>query len=173
MTFTWSKLFNTWSLLALLGLGVNLTACQKSNTPQPFDPVKQAAIDDETIRNFLAKNNISATKTASGLYYIIDSINTSGAMAVAGKRVFVRYEGRFLDDAQTIFDHNLDNASDLTFIVGTGVVVKGFDEAVTLLRAGEQGRFFLPSGLAYGNKGASSIPPNTCIQFKLWLNNVE
>lgn len=171
MTYSWLDRYTFFCLMVSLVLAT--AGCNKQNTKEPFDPVKQAAKDDQIILDFLNRNAITATKTASGMYYVIDSINTAGIYPSVGRRVFVRYEGRFLDDAQTVFDQNLNSASDLTFLVGSGTVIKGFDEAVRLLRIGEQGRFFLPSGLAYGNSGNATIRPNTCLQFMLRLNNVE
>mgnify|MGYP005858254363 CR=1 FL=1 len=171
MTYSWLNKYTLY--IAAFALLLLTAACQNQSTPTPFDPVKQAEIDDQIIQDFLTKKGITATKTASGLYYVIDSTNTSGISPTSGQRVFVRYEGRFLDDAQTVFDQNLNSASDLSFIVGSGTVIKGFDEAVRILRRGEQGRFFLPSGLGYGNSGNIAIRPNTCLQFMMRLNNVE
>ena len=61
----------------------------------------------------------------------------------------------------------------LTFVIGAGHMIKGVDEGVALLKEGSKARFFLPSTLAYGERGAGEdIAPNQIITFEVELLDV-
>jgi len=58
--------------------------------------------------------------------------------------------------------------------LGQGQVIAGWDEGVTLMSVGEKGLFILPSGLAYGVRGAGgAIPPNAILIFEIELLDVK
>jgi FKBP-type peptidyl-prolyl cis-trans isomerase FkpA len=86
----------------------------------------------------------------------------TGATAVAGDDVTVRYVGTFLDGRQ--FD-----AGSFPFRLGTGAVIPGFDQGVTGMRVGGRRRVTIPADLAYGSRGQGSIPPNTPLRFEIEL----
>jgi len=130
----------------------------------------QKAIDDNLIKDYLAKNNIIAKKTASGLYYTIIKKGT-GKMARFGKKVSVNYLGKFLDG--TKFDANVDDnfnaINPLTFTLGVGKVIRGWDEGIQLLTVGSRATFYIPSALAYGEKSVGPVPPNSVLVFDVEL----
>ena len=68
-----------------------------------------------------------------------------------GDKVSVEYEGKFEDG--TVFDSSShgDHSHPLEFEVGTGQVIKGFDEAVTGMKKGEEKEFSIESKNAYGD----------------------
>ena len=127
---------------------------------------KQAEIDENIIKDYITKNNIAATRTADGLYYVITS-PTNNIHAKAGYIASVRYIGKFMDDK--IFDKNTNSASPFSFTIGAGQVILGWDEGIALMNKGEKARLFIPSALAYGSSGQGSIPPNTVLQFEVEL----
>jgi FKBP-type peptidyl-prolyl cis-trans isomerase FkpA len=133
----------------------------------------QAKIDDDILKAYFAKNKIKATKTASGLYYVIHKKGT-GENAKAGQQVGVNYLGRFLDNKR--FDGNIDEnwvpvpgRNVLNFTLGVGQVIKGWDEGIALLNTGSRGTIYIPSHLAYGPSGRPSIPPNAILKFDVEL----
>lgn len=130
----------------------------------------QAEIDDEIITSYLSKHSLQATKTASGLYYIITK-NTTDRLAKAGDVACMNYTGKFMDDTQ--FDSNSGTGSTFKFLLGAGQVIRGWDEGVALLHKGETARFFLPSALAYGKSGNGLIGPNACLQFDVELVDLK
>src|ERR1035437_5962940 len=71
------------------------------------DPSKQNETDDKLIQAYLAKNGIKATKTPSGLYYVITRKGL-GPNAKSGKKVTMNYTGKTLDG--NVFDSNTDPA---------------------------------------------------------------
>jgi len=129
----------------------------------------QKAIDEKILTEYFAKNNIKATRTASGLYYSI-SVKGSGPNAKAGQQVSMNYIGKFLDGRK--FDGNVDDnfqpangRQPFTFTLGAGQVIKGWDEGVQLLNKGCRGTLYIPCGLAYGPNGRGPIPANSVLLF--------
>jgi len=130
----------------------------------------QKAIDDNLIKSYLEKNQIKATKTASGLYYTVTQKGTGGK-ARFGKKVTMNYLGKFLDGKK--FDANVDDnfqpIHPFSFVLGVGQVIQGWDEGVQLLTIGSKATFFLPSAIGYGAKSVGPIPPNSVLVFDVEL----
>lgn len=134
------------------------------------DIASQGDIDDKLIKNYLTKNNITASKTASGLYYSISK--EGGAKPAAGDKVSVMYTGKTLDGRK--FDSNIDSAfhhtTPLEFPIGQGQVIKGWDEGIPLFGKGGKGTLYIPSGIAYGaHSPTQAIPPNAVLVFDVEL----
>ena len=140
-----------------------------------IDIPDHAKIDDKIIKDYITKNNIQATKTASGLYYVITKKGL-GENAKPGKKVTMNYTGQTLDGI--IFDSNVDphfnHVQPFSFALGMGQVIRGWDEGVQLLNLGSKATFYIPSGLAYGEQGAGgAIGPNTVLSFDVELVQID
>ena len=136
---------------------------------------KQAATDDKIIQDYLAKNNIKAEKTASGLYYMITKEGTGDKIA-AGKSVTVWYTGKLLGGKT--FDSNMDSAfhhnEPFTVKIGAGQVIPGWDEGVQLLKKGSKATLFIPSPIAYGEHAAGpEVPANSILVFDMEVTDVK
>jgi FKBP-type peptidyl-prolyl cis-trans isomerase len=55
----------------------------------------------------------------------------------------------------------------LTFVPGTGNLIPGFEEGILKMRVGEKAALVLPSKIAYGTNGNSTIPPNSPLYFEV------
>ena len=109
-------------------------------------------------------------QTDSGLRYKIIQ-KGSGAQAQKGKSVSVHYEGS-LDNGQ-VFDSSYRRKDPITFTLGIGQVIQGWDEGIALLKVGDKARFVIPSYLGYGERGAGGvIPPNATLVFDVELVKV-
>ena len=96
---------------------------------------------------------------------------TNGQKPVAGQVVQVHYTGYFEDGR--VFDSSLKRGIPFEFKVGKGQVIQGWDEGILQLREGEKAVLFIPSYLAYGERGAGGvIPPNTDLIFEVELVKV-
>ena len=156
---------------AVVATGQLTTSCSDDSKIETKD---YAAIDDDIIKKYLAANSITtAQRQPSGLYYLPVNVNPTGVRATTGKTVSVYYTGQFMDGR--IFDSSLlQGNTPLSFVLGTGRVIAGWDEGIVLMRKGEKSVLFIPSALAYGSRGAgSSIPPNTVLRFEVELADVR
>lgn len=107
-------------------------------------------------------------KTATGLRYKITQTNEAGKKAKRGENVDVHYTGRLLDG--TKFDSSVDRGTPITFPIGTGRVIPGWDEGIMLLKEGEKASLVIPPYLGYGSRGAGNvIPPNAILLFDVEL----
>lgn len=132
---------------------------------------EQLKDDIEIIEQYLAENNITAQSTESGLRYVID-VEGAGDYPQPGDNVKVHYTGTLLDG--TKFDSSLDRNEPLEFAIGRMQVIPGWDEGIALLKPGGKGTLFIPSPLAYGERGAGGvIAPNSVLKFDVELVEVN
>ena len=107
--------------------------------------------------------------TASGLQYEIIA-EGEGESPVAESKVKVHYEGKLLND--TVFDSSYQRNQPAEF--GLNQVIKGWTEGLQLMKPGGVYRFFIPSELAYGDRGAGQqIPPGSTLIFQVELLSIE
>lgn len=135
---------------------------------------KQKGVDDKTLSDYLAKNNIKATKTAEGTYVEVQNPGT-GQQVDTGKAVSVNYKGMTLDGK--IFDQSYDSAGKpakpFTFMVGQRGAIEGWSDGMVYFKEGGKGRLFIPSARAYGARGAGEdIKPNTPIMFDISVEKI-
>jgi FKBP-type peptidyl-prolyl cis-trans isomerase len=106
-------------------------------------------------------------RTDSGLYFKITR-EGSGDHPSKGKNVSVHYRGMLLDG--TVFDSSYQRNEPIAFPLGSGQVIKGWDEGIALLKKGSAAKFLIPSELAYGSRGAGGvIPPDASLIFEVEL----
>lgn len=126
--------------------------------------------DVTTISDYLKENNINATKTESGLYYVVQE-QGKGPEIDAGDEVTVHYRGKLMDG--TPFDASYDRGEPFKFNVGQGRVIPGWDEGLQQLRKGSKATFYIPSPLGYGARGAGPvIKPHSILVFDLEVVDV-
>ena len=110
-------------------------------------------------------------KTQSGLEYIEVETGT-GAQAKAGDTVSVHYTGKFQDGK--VFDSSISRGEPISFPLGMGSVIKGWDEGIALMKVGGKAQLVIPPSLAYGERGASGvIPPNATLVFDVELVSIR
>jgi FKBP-type peptidyl-prolyl cis-trans isomerase len=110
--------------------------------------------------------------TESGLKYLVVKKSNNPTKAEKGMMVDVHYTG-FLTDGK-VFDSSIERGNPISFELGTGSVIKGWDEGIALMNIGDKYRLIIPANLGYGTKGAGSdIPPNATLLFDVELVNVR
>lgn len=94
-----------------------------------------------------------------------------GAVAEAGTRVSVHYEGRL--ETGEVFDTSRKRGQPFEFTIGAGQVIRGWEQGVTGMKIGETRRLTIPPELGYGEAGAGGvIPPNATLVFEIELLDV-
>ncbi len=119
---------------------------------------------------FLAKNGErdGVTTLASGLQYEVIT-DGNGAIPKATDKVTTHYHGTLIDG--TVFDSSVDRGEPATFPVNG--VIPGWVEALQLMKTGSKWRLFVPSNLAYGDRGAGQlIKPFATLVFEVELLSI-
>lgn len=141
--------------------------------------------DIATIDAYLEENNIEAQTTESGIRYVITEAG-NGEKAEAGDKVKVNYAGYVLNgeyfdtsikeiaEEKGIYSPQREPYEPFTVTLGTGSVIKGWDEGLTYLTEGAEATLYVPSPLAYGPRARSAtIGPNAILVFDVELVDVE
>ena len=122
-------------------------------------------LDQQTeadIIQYLQDNNLDATKTDSGLYYVMNNEGT-GATPSGSSDVTIVYKGYFLDG--TVFsESDSDGVS-----IWLSEVILGLKEGLQLFKEGGEGILLVPSNLGYGDAGRGTIPGGTVLVFEIKL----
>lgn len=123
----------------------------------------------QTIPQFetwVKKNYPDAVKY--GYMYILETQKGSGQKPMKGQTIVAHYTGTLTDG--TKFDSSLDRGTPLEFQVGTGQVIKGWDDGFMNLSAGSRAKLIIPYTLAYGERGQEpTIPPMATLIFDVEL----
>ena len=144
-----------------IALALLLAACATVPTPPATAPGP-----DFLTRNAAAKRVVT---TPSGLqYFVLESGPATGPSPVDGDTVTFDYEGKLVTGET--FDSSYADGKPLTGEVGR--FVPGFDEALKLMRPGDEWIVWIPPELGYGARSVGTIPPNSVLRFKLALHNV-
>ncbi len=133
-----------------------ISACKDDTV----SPEEQAKIDRALIEEYVAANSLNGQFTASGLYYVITKEGSLGSPNISSN-VTVNYAGKLLNGTP------FDSGQGISFAL-SGVIL-GWQEGIQLLKKGGSGTLIIPSGMAYGPSGRSSIPPNAVLYFDVDL----
>lgn len=113
---------------------------------------------------------------ASGLKYIVLTPASADAKkAAAGNKVKVHYTGYLDNNGQkgNKFDSSHDHGQAFEFILGSGMVIKGWDEGLNGMAVGEKRQLIIPANLGYGAAGYPPvIPQNATLIFDVELLEV-
>jgi len=128
---------------------------------------KEGAVNIKAGEDFLAanKSKTGVVTLPSGLQYEILKAGT-GPKPTAEDQVKCHYHGTTIDGK--VFDSSVDRGEPATFTVNQ--VIPGWTEALLLMPVGSKWKLYIPSALAYGEKGAgANIKPNSTLIFEVEL----
>jgi len=144
-----------------------MTAFEKDMQQKQGEMAKKNAAEAE---KFLAENKTKegVKTTSSGLQYKALK-EGNGAQPKSSDTVTVNYRGTLIDGTE--FDSSYKRGQPATFPVGG--VIKGWTEALQLMKVGSKYQLFIPASLAYGEQGRPGIPPNATLIFEVELMDVK
>jgi peptidylprolyl isomerase len=122
-----------------------------------------------------AQETGSEVTTESGLK-ITDTQVGTGATPKTGQICVMHYTGWLYTDGAKgkKFDSSVDRGEPFEFSIGTGQVIKGWDEGVASMKVGGKRTLIIPANLGYGARGAGGvIPPNATLIFDVELLGVK
>lgn len=122
--------------------------------------------NEKEIVDYIATNKLTATRTDSGLYYVVNEAGT-GVKPTASSNVTVAYKGYFTNGS--VFDKS--NSAGISF--GLNQVIKGWTEGIPYFKEGGNGILLIPSHLGYGSNGSGPIPGGSVLVFDVKLIKVN
>jgi FKBP-type peptidyl-prolyl cis-trans isomerase len=150
------------STLLVLTLFISCTKDKTSETTS----IDYVAKNEKEITDYIAKNKLTAQRSDSGLYYVINEPGT-GTQPSAASNVTVAYKGYFTNG--TVFDQS--SSAGISF--GLSQVIKGWTEGISYFKTGGSGILLIPAHLGYGNNDYSSIPGGSVLIFDVKLVSVN
>ena len=168
-----------WNLAAACAAAALLCACSaeeetKAQVAQTGDAEVETVPDVSDMsagEGFLAENakREGVTTTASGLQYEV-LFSGDGPTPEATDTVTAHYHGTLIDGR--VFDSSVQR--DQPFKTTVTGVIKGWQEALQLMRVGDKWKIFVPPELAYGaNSPGGLIGPNETLIFEMELLAIE
>ena len=100
-----------------------------------------------------------------------DEVYGTGDVATAGNRVVVNYTGHFVDGR--VFDSSVTRGEPFQFVLGSGQVIKGWDEGIVGMKVGGKRTISIPPELGYGANDYGPIPGGSTLIFDIELLKVE
>jgi FKBP-type peptidyl-prolyl cis-trans isomerase FkpA len=124
------------------------------------------AENEQDIVDYIAENNLNATATGSGLYYVIDEAGTGG-FPTSSSNVTVIYKGYYTNG--NVFDPG--NPDGISFSLNQ--VISGWTEGITYFNEGAKGMLLIPAHLGYGSGNYNSIPGGSVLIFDIDLQSIN
>jgi FKBP-type peptidyl-prolyl cis-trans isomerase FkpA len=132
--------------------------------------------EKHALDKYIDENKITAKPTASGLYVIVTE-KKKGKLPERGNKITVQYTGKFLNGE--VFDALIPNHP-MTYILGEGKMLAGWEEAFAQLLEGEKATLIIPSELAYGERGKRNpasgvyiVPPYATLIYDMEVISIQ
>lgn len=133
--------------------------------------IHNSTVAAQTRRARTPRSSSAAITTPSGLNYLITKKGT-GRQLKAGDTVILNYTGTLTNGVK--FDSSHDRNEPFSFKLGTGQVIKGYDEGLAKLHVGDHAILVIPGKLGYGPKGVPNvIPPDATLIFIVEIIGVK
>ena len=164
--------------LLTLGIVVRSGIFAREDPGRPINSTMRLALENKGIPTvstedalIIAQKYTGSHKQPSGLNWVPRRAG-EGPLPVIGDEVVVHYEGSLLDG--TVFDSSYIRNEPLSFRVGVGDVILGWDEAFMNMRKGDKRTLIVPHWLGYGVNGrAPRIPPRATLVFEVELLEIR
>lgn len=158
-----------WKAMIVLALAstvvVGLSACENKNAQSTTGNSTAAAGQSNA-------EVLSAAKSSKGLQ-IQDVAEGTGRVAKKGDSVSVNYLGTLASNGNK-FDSSYDRNEPITFKLGSGQVIEGWEKGIEGMKVGGKRILIIPPSMAYGADGSPPvIPPDSTLKFEVELVDVK
>ncbi len=130
--------------------------------------------DQRLINDYASDQKLRVKRTKKGVSYMIKK-KGKGDNLKRGDKVTIHYEGTLLDGTQ--FDSSFDRKEPISFVLGQGKVIEGWEDALVNFQKGSKGVLLIPSKLAYGRlairEEGINIPGDSVLAFRIEVVKVE
>ena len=172
--------FKTWFVIAFLLSAIMLKGCslfrvtEKEDKPEPVEKETELTEDvlpEAEVIDLTETEAIDRKSTAYGIEYSMLEYG-DGPLLSENMRIEVHYAG-YLAENRKMFDSSYERGEPLSFVLGSGMVIDGWEKALPYLRVGDKARLWIPYELAYGETGRGPIPPRADLIFDLDILKAE
>ncbi|HOI49297.1 MAG TPA: FKBP-type peptidyl-prolyl cis-trans isomerase [Prolixibacteraceae bacterium] len=167
------KNFLLVALISAILLAFGSSSCfnESDNDADKYTPQREQELL-KVYLDSLNRRGYDVDTTAKGVY-LVKLQNGEGATPKTGDTLSVMYVGYLMDG--TIFDASFYHFTDScwTFVYKVDGAIEGWNEAMAYMNKGSRVEFIVPSGLAYGPKGAGFIPPYSSLIFVAKMKNIR
>jgi len=156
-------------LFVITGLGVGVWGFWEStHQPNTDNTQKNEQCAINVVQSQVVLKNPEAFKPSGDVkrLQVTDLEQGNGKLIKPGDCLTVKYYGTLAADG-TKFDGNYDTPTALQLVIGKGQVIPGWDRGLLGMKVGGTRRLVIPSELAYGSQGQTSIPPNADLVFEV------
>jgi FKBP-type peptidyl-prolyl cis-trans isomerase FklB len=158
---------------AMHGDSTMISAQQSQSIIQAYLGEKQKKKGEAALnegKKFLEENKKKpgVTELPDGLQYSVMKEGT-GPMPKETDSVTVHYHGTLIDG--TVFDSSVDRGQPITYPLNG--FVKGWQEALQMMKVGSKWKLFVPPTLGYGERGSGKVPPNATMIFEMELISIN
>ena len=132
------------------------------------------AQNEQEIVDYLAANKLTAERTNSGLYYIVEEEGEGEKFPEATSNVTVVYRGYYTNG--NTFDESdpkVDEADKKGISFGLNQVILGWKEGIPKFKPGGKGKLFIPAHLGYGSHNYNGIPGGSVLIFDITLKSIN
>jgi FKBP-type peptidyl-prolyl cis-trans isomerase len=162
-------------LLAFIAWQARTGIFRRANPGEPTNKYMRQMLEAQKLSEgdaaAIAQRWPDAVVTPSGLRYVVRQPG-AGGRAATGAVLVVHYAGTLLDGSK--FDNSYDRGVPYSFRVGTGEVIKGWDEAFAQMAKGEKRTLIVPWWLAYGIEGSPPrIPSRATLIFEVEVVDIQ
>ena len=120
---------------------------------------------------FNMKDNNQTSETPKSGVEVREILVGTGEIAQVGDTLTVHYVGKLTNGK--VFDSSRDTNTPISFILGAGQVIRGWDEGLQGMRVGGKRVLAIAPDYAYGSRGIGPIPPNSTLIFEVELLDVK
>jgi len=133
----------------------------------PIDPIDYDKQNEQEIQDYIASHNLNATRSNTGLYYVIEEKGT-GKTPETSSVVTVKFKGTLAGG--TVFNET----DELGLALDLQTSILGIQEGIPYFNIGGKGVLLIPSKLAYGIDGYEGvIPPGSIIIVEIELLDID